>query len=273
MHEWPLFVFTLALQLAIGAVSIYTLVKYIMFRNQPLVNEKLFFSVLSGISFIGLIASFTHLGTPTNALNTLNNFANSWMSKEIVFTSAFIGLLVVTTILLYLNQNQLVFISLIVTSLIGLFDVYCMAKIYAVSLVSGWNSIHTFTSFYSTTIILGTAFVFVFSLQMLKSGESNLNVTLLISLIIGFAIGLLGLFFMPSSLVETTIIQSTPALIKYEALTTLLTIRWISGFIGLVAILYVTMKKKINLASLIVAVTLLVVAESLGRYIFYYFGA
>lgn len=273
MHEWSLFVFTLALQLAIGAVSIYTLVKYIMFRDQPLVNEKLFFSVLSGISFIGLIASFTHLGKPTNALNAINNFAHSWMSKEIFFTSAFIGLLVVTTVLVYLNKNQLVFISLVATSLIGLFDVYCMAKIYAFSLVSGWDSIHTFASFYSTTIILGTALLFVFCLKELKSRESNLNVTLLISLIIGFAIGLFGLFLMPNSLVETTIIQSTPAIVKYEALSSLLTIRWISGLVGLVAISFITIKKKFNYTTLMVAFVLLLVAESLGRYIFYCFGA
>jgi len=273
MHEWSLFVFTLALQLSIGSICIYTFLKLVVYKNKNLVNEKIFFSTLSGFSLIGLIASFTHLGSPSNAINTINNFTNSWMSKEIVFTSGFIGILILLTVLILINNVKFTSIGLVLASMVGLVDVYCMAKIYETSLISGWDSIHTFTSFFSTTIILGTCMMLVFSIKELKAKTTNLSILLFANLVIGLAIYMLGLFFLPSSLVDPIIIGTTPAIMQYDALTTLNIIRLILGFIGLGFIFYLNIKKenKIVYPLLFTSIVLLVVSETIGRYIFFTF--
>lgn len=45
----------------------------------------------AALSVIGVLASFSHLGRPLSALNSLANLASSWLSKEALF-AAKIGL-------------------------------------------------------------------------------------------------------------------------------------------------------------------------------------
>ena len=80
---------------------------------------KLPLLTLAGISLVGLFASFFHLGTPTHALYTILGFGRSWMSNEIVFTGAFIGLACLTVGLVLL-QKKINPILMLVTGIVGL---------------------------------------------------------------------------------------------------------------------------------------------------------
>ena len=42
-----------------------------------------------------------------------------------------------------------------VTGIVGLIDVYCMASIYAVTRVNGWDNINTYLVFFGTVFTLG----------------------------------------------------------------------------------------------------------------------
>lgn len=66
---------------------------------------KLPILTLAVLNLIGLFASFFHLGTPTHALYTIMGFGRSWMSNEIVFTGAFIGLACMTAGLTILQRK------------------------------------------------------------------------------------------------------------------------------------------------------------------------
>src|SRR5699024_6256294 len=99
MHEWPLLIFTISMQAAIG--GIFMLWIFIV-RNKSKEEIEMFrlskipLIVIAGLSLVGLGASFAHLGTPTNAFNTLRNVGSSWMSREILVTGMFIGLAFLT---------------------------------------------------------------------------------------------------------------------------------------------------------------------------------
>jgi len=99
MHEWALLIFTICLQAAIGGVVMLALFyKKISALGEEKTYQifKLPLIVFASLSVIGLAASFAHLGTPLNALNTIRNFGSSWMSREIVFTGLFIAAVFVT---------------------------------------------------------------------------------------------------------------------------------------------------------------------------------
>ena len=270
MHEWSLLIFTYCLQIAIGAVTIYSLLKVSLFKGNAFVNEKIFFSTLSALSIIGLIGSFTHLGTPTNALNAIRNIATSWMSREIVFASAFIGGVVLITVLFYINKTKFQNILMLATSLVGLVLVFTMGKIYDTSLVSGWSGVNTYAAFYATTIILGATLVLVFSYKQLAT-ENLLKNILLVLVFVGISLNVLGLFFLPTTLVESTIMGTSPALATFEALSSLNITRYVLLLVGAVLLFVFTSTnlKKMNPAFIYVAILLVAVGEFLGRYVFF----
>lgn len=281
MHEWSLLLFTVCLQGAIGIMFFITL-----FQNKlkALSTEtiaqvlRLPLIVTAVLSFVGLIASFTHLGKPTRAINTLFGFGRSWMSNEIVVTSAFIGLVFVCVGLLFLKKK--VFMSLIsVSAALGLIDVFCMAKIYSFSLVDGWNNLNTFTSFYGTTFVLGAIFFMVLVVPSMKKMDellvqSSLKWTFVVATI-GIGIQLIGLalFFVQDT--PTFIIDSMTWTEKLAPFFSAILIRWIVELVAIVSFGYVVLSSKgiskVNI--LYVTLVLLIGAELANRYLFYVLGA
>lgn len=275
MHEWSLLIFTYCLQIAIGAVTIYSLLKVSLFKGNAFVNEKIFFSTLSALSIVGLIGSFTHLGTPTNAINAIRNFATSWMSREIIFASAFIGGIVLITVLFYINKTKFQNVLMLATSLVGLVLVFTMGKIYDSSLVSGWSGVSTFAAFYATTIILGSCLVLAFAYKKLSTESSLLKNILLVLVFVGISLNVLGLFFLPTTLAESTIIATSPALTTFEAYSGFNIARYILLLVGAVLLFVFTSTKlkKMNPAFIYAAMVLVAVGEFLGRYVFFTFAS
>ncbi|WP_019156051.1 dimethyl sulfoxide reductase anchor subunit family protein [Robertmurraya massiliosenegalensis] len=277
MHEWALLIFTVCVQIAIGGI----LTLAIFYKGINKLGEETAFKamripliVIAALSLIGLIASFAHLGTPSHALNSIRNLGSSWMSREILVTGLFIGAACVTAGLALVQKkvNQWL---LIVSALIGLVDIYCMAMIYSNSLVSGWNSVNTFTSFYGTALVLGPVLVVSLLAPVLKEkAQSLIKIAFYISLG-GIALQLVGVALFGSVMPEVNMIEGTNALASLADYQTTVAIRWIIEVVGVAFLGYLSVAKqqKVSFSLAYVALAVLLFAEGMSRYVFYVLGA
>lgn len=281
MNEWALLIFTVCMQAAIGGIMMLA----IFYKNISKIGEEQAYRVMrvpliviAGLSIIGLAASFAHLGTPSHALNAIRNVGSSWMSREILVTSFFIGAVGVTAGLT-LIQKKVNHWLLMITAVIGLVDVYCMAAIYSNSLVSGWHSINTFASFYGTAFILGPVLIASILVPLLKDNQNELGQSLVknafyISLV-GIAIQLVGLALFGTAIPEVNMIASSNALASLEGYQATVAIRWVIEVIGVAFLGHLSLAKnnKMPLTFAYVALAVLVLAEGMSRYVFYVLAA
>lgn len=282
MHEWALLIFTICLQAAIGGVVMLALFyKKISALGEEKTYQifKLPLIVFASLSVIGLAASFAHLGTPLNALNTIRNFGSSWMSREIVFTGLFIAAVFVT-LALALAKKRVSLGPLAATALIGLADIFCMAAIYTNSLVSGWSSIHTYTSFYGTALVLGPVLAASLVIPGLRaSAETSLAGDVVKysfnMLLAGIAVQLIGLAVFATSLPEVHIIQGVNALAILAGYKGTVAARWLIELagVGIFAYLAYSVDKKMQPAVVYAALLAVLAAEGMSRYLFYVLGA
>ena len=282
MDEWALLIFSICVQTAIGGMFMLWLFERNIKKNG---NEMTFtvlktpLMIIAALSLIGLGASFAHLGTPTNALNTLRNIGSSWMSREIVVTSAFIGATCITAGLAIVQKiiNPL---FLLITAIIGFVDIYCMAAIYTNSLVSGWNSINTYLSFYGTAFILGPVLIASFTVPALRAKNmddtaKNLLRLSFLTALFGIALQLIGVALFPASMTEVNIMAAAAASTSLEAYQGTIAIRWIVEVIGFILLGYLALSpaKKAPIAVAFVALIVIGFAEGLSRYVFYVLGS
>lgn len=282
MNEWPLLIFTVCLQAAIGGMLILAL----FYKKLSRLGEEKMFQLtkasligIVALSIIGLAASFAHLGTPSNAFNTISNLGSSWQSREILVTGLFIAAAVVTLGLAFV-QKKVNFGLVILSAIIGLVDIYCMGAIYANTLVSGWDSIQTYTSFYGTALVLGPVLLvstLAPGLGKADSGELSqaiVKYSFFISLV-GIAVQLIGLALFAASMPEVNMVQGTNALVSLEGYYSTVAFRWIIEVIGVAVLGFLSLSKnkKMPLSLRFLALIALFAAEGMSRYVFYILGA
>lgn len=282
MGEWPLLIFTISVQAAIGGTFMLLLFKARNKQKNDLEIFNLFkipLIIIAVLSLIGLAGSFSHLGAPLNALNTIRNIGSSWMSREIVVTGAFIGLAVLTAAwALYFKKvpTWLLFGA----SIIGFIDVYCMAAIYAHSLIGPWNSIHTFLSFYGATFVLGAILAValltprLYKKDMTQEAKQFLKIALIFAML-GFGLHVIGIaLFTPDPLVITQVGGSAGAAVM-ASYKVMFAFRWIVSLLGLGLFGYLALSayKKSYVAFTIITLLVFVFSEGMDRYIFYALGS
>ncbi|MCM3691867.1 dimethyl sulfoxide reductase anchor subunit family protein [Neobacillus niacini] len=277
MHEWPLLLFTVSIPAAVGSVLFLWLIhgRIAALNGDKLKAMKLPLLVTVVVSFIGLIASFFHLGSPENAFNVLRGFGRSWMSNEIVFTGAFIALVCLLTGLMLLQQKVYP-ILLLITGIIGLVDIYCMASAYAVTRVNGWDHLNTYVVFYGTAFSLGPVLAASMMLQSLEREEMKKIVkwAFLIG-ILGVAIQVIGSAMFAGYTPEVQVLTGETAAAKLEPYTGMIGFRWAIEMLGLGVMGYLSLssKPKISYSLVYAALLVFVVAEGMSRYVFYVLGA
>ncbi|WP_313799653.1 DmsC/YnfH family molybdoenzyme membrane anchor subunit [Cytobacillus sp.] len=278
MHEWPLLTFTICMQAAIGGIVMLSIFYNKMKKNgtDPFTVMKLPLFVITVLSFIGLGASFAHLGTPTHAFNAILGISHSWMSREIVVTGTFIAFVCATTGLALL-QKKVNPVLLIFTAIVGIIDVYCMAAIYSNTLVHGWNHANTFLSFYGTTFTLGAILAVSLSILSLQNNElsKDLLKTAFIVVFAGIALQLIGLATYSSLEGEIRQISGQAAAASLGAYEGTITIRWIIELIGIVVLAYLALapSKKATYSFVYLALLAIIIGEGMSRYVFYVLGS
>ncbi|MEC1716957.1 dimethyl sulfoxide reductase anchor subunit family protein [Schinkia azotoformans] len=277
MHEWPLLIFTVCMQAAIGGMlMLWLFYKKISDsgKEKTYAAMRMPLFIIAGLSLIGLIASFAHLGTPTNAFNTIRNIGSSWMSREILVTGMFIAAVYITAGLAIV-QKKVNPNLLLVSTLIGLVDIYCMAAIYAKTLVSGWNSINTFTSFYGTALVLGPVLAVSFIAPALKEKAQSLIKYSFYIAMAGIAIQLIGLALFGTVMPEVNMITGVNAMTELAGYQGTVALRWIIEVIGVGVLGFMAMatNKKVSLSFAYLALAAIILAEGMSRYVFYVLGS
>ena len=153
MEHIALSVFTIFLQTAIGLITFVTIARLI---DQDGIFKRAIIAA-AGFASIGILTSFLHLGRPTVAFYSILRFGNSWLSREIVFASAFIGLTILVALLVYFKPQarKETNILLVIASLVGLVNIYAMSSIYTSSSVPTWHHFSVAFEFYTAAISLG----------------------------------------------------------------------------------------------------------------------
>jgi anaerobic dimethyl sulfoxide reductase subunit C (anchor subunit) len=247
MHTsiWSLLLFTLLVQAGVGS-----------FLLAQVTGKRKMRSVSLFLTAAGTGISFFHLGSPAKATFALNNLKSSWLSREILFALLFLALL----ILLFLIERKDGFPPALgrplglLTGLAGIALIFCMAKLYMLPTVPAWNSPATPITFFLTTLLLGA------QIAALSSGFhvlrlrwlSLLSFVLLASQI---AVTLLAFDLRPGGLFIARLILAAAA-----------------GFCLILLVKRLKQSdtgwKDIRLWAA-AALTLIVVSECLGRYLFY----
>lgn len=277
MHDWALLIFTVCMQAAIGGTLMLWLYYKKISENgkvNPFIAMRVPLLVIVVLSIIGLGASFAHLGSPSNAFNTIRHIGSSWMSREILVTGLFIAAACVTTGLAVV-QKKVNPMLLMVSAFIGLIDIYCMAAIYANTFVSGWSSFNTYTSFYGTAFVLGPVLVATLLAPVLKDkAQSIVKYSFYIG-IFGIAIQLVGLALFSTAMPEVNMIKGMNAMIALDGYQSAVALRWIIEIvgIGLLGFLAMAPTKKFAYSYAYIALAAIVLAEGMSRYVFYVLGS
>ena len=161
-REWALPFYTILMQLAVGALLVLWILRSAAGRqfradevNSVTRNPLL---IISFTVVVAMMSAHLHLSQPLHSFYAVRNFRTSWLSREIVFTVLFFLML---STLLYFSRFKQEYRRLISTLgwlavILGLTIIYCMAKIYLLPTQLAWNSPTVIVSFYVTTLLLGT---------------------------------------------------------------------------------------------------------------------
>ncbi|WP_244262436.1 DmsC/YnfH family molybdoenzyme membrane anchor subunit [Vibrio metschnikovii] len=140
-HEFPLVIFTVFAQTAVGA---FFLVCLLFLFGSPSEQQKM--SMMKSLFFvwvlmgIGFAASTFHLGSPLRAFNAFNRVGHSWLSNEILTGSLFFALGGLLWLLSVLKvASAALRRGLMVTAMVmGIIFMYAMARLYMIETVPTW---------------------------------------------------------------------------------------------------------------------------------------
>lgn len=159
--EWALVVFTILAQMAVGSFVVLGVVHFFVTRKAGAeeadrMSDRALLAI-GPVLVLGLMASFFHLGNPLNAYNAIGNLGSSWLSREILFGVLFAGVGFLFAIMqwrkLATASTRIAVAG--VAAVIGVALVYSMARVYMLPNQPTWNSVTTPLSFFTTTLLLG----------------------------------------------------------------------------------------------------------------------
>ena len=159
-EEAPLVAFTLLAQMAVGAfwgfTGLFNLITKGFGDLTAGQNSSLTHYSIGVLIFLSLLLSFRHLGYPRNAWRVFAHLRKSWLSREILFTTLFAGLWLVSVFfeVWHVSSNTRLLLS-IITSFFGFAAVWSMSRVYRLATVPAWNTWRTSATFFTSTLFLG----------------------------------------------------------------------------------------------------------------------
>jgi anaerobic dimethyl sulfoxide reductase subunit C len=299
VRDWALVLFTILGQLGVGSFIVMGIVHFFAARKEGVeeadrMSDRALLAI-GPLLVLGTLASLFHLGDPVNAYKAATNFSSSWLSREIVFNVLFI---VAGGIFAGMQWRKIATPAIRnavawVAAIIGLALVYSMAQIYMLRTVPAWDTIATPISFFVTTFLLGslavgTAYVVNYSYMQRRdeSGceEGGVQCSLVRGALRGIAIAaivLVGIEFVVQPLYLADLSADTGAAqesarVIIEDYGVVFALRLLFVFIGaalLGGFLYwnASSPGKLQVAGNVAyaAFALVLIAEVLGRFVFY----
>ncbi len=151
MSEWPLVLFTVALQLSCGLALAATILDW---QHQPDGAARKLGIAVFPIAVLGLLGSMFHLGRPLAAVRALSNLGSSRLSLETLFTSVFVVSALIYGYCCRNPQRKHRFLMGIVTGLVGLGAIASSVAVYVIPARPAWDSGWVAVSFAGTTLLL-----------------------------------------------------------------------------------------------------------------------
>ena len=166
-HEWPLVLFTLTVQLAVGLHLALLTARSLPRGGRPAGSPEPESEGPSGdeapsLQDGGLMAaamaiSLLHLGAPLSAVHTLSNLGGSWLSREILALLVFLGL---WGLPFWFGRRPgtspwMARALAWAAALVGIVLIWVMARIYMIPARPLWDHWLTAAGFLLTTLLLG----------------------------------------------------------------------------------------------------------------------
>ncbi len=251
--HWPLVAMTVLTQLAVGAMG--AILSFQLLDGPAAVATAASGALL--ITVLALAASTLHLGRPVHAYRALRMWKRSWLSREVLFFSAFAGFGFLYTASLWLSSPGSLFLGA-GTVLSGIAGVFASARLYIVPARPAWNNKNTFAEFFLSAGLTGL----LFSALVIPSARHTLVVTAGATAVAIFLQQIGKFLWLMKS--ETYELHSTATLL-WTALRDLFLLR-LSGLLILGVWLSKSAATAIDIAlALVVALGM----EILGRYLFF----
>ncbi|MDR2055214.1 MAG: dimethyl sulfoxide reductase anchor subunit [Desulfovibrio sp.] len=153
MHEWSLFLFTLALHISAGGILSLTLVDRFGTSGARL-SEASFFCVLA---VTGSIFSFAHLGDIPGAYRALFNPGSSWLSREAWLVGIFVCTTALCAFQIWRKAHYRLFLS--AAACFGILATFASSSVYAGAVTQKWQSANPVMEFYGAAFLLGPVLV------------------------------------------------------------------------------------------------------------------
>ncbi|HSO27590.1 MAG TPA: DmsC/YnfH family molybdoenzyme membrane anchor subunit [Anaerolineales bacterium] len=162
LNEWALVLFTVTVQMAVGAFLVLGFLHFYAMRKAGLeeadrLSDRALYAIGPVVVF-GILASLLHLGNPFGAYRAILNVDSSWLSREIIFTILFAGLGALFAFMQWrkISTFSVRMIVALITAAVGVVLVYSMAQIYMLSIQPAWNVFTTPLFFFATSLLLGS---------------------------------------------------------------------------------------------------------------------
>lgn len=190
--EWSLIVITLSVQLGAGIFIFFAILRALLAGSvdSSTLNQftSLGMAMAAPIVAFGMGASFFHLGNPYRAYRAVTNIGSSWLSREVLFISIFLGLIVVNFLLEYFIGPSTIVTW--VTAFTAILSVISMTTIYYATGKPGWYTVNTYIKFLSSIVIMGipgAAIISMFGKTMYSSLHEVLFISYsILSIVVAF---------------------------------------------------------------------------------------
>lgn len=269
-HEWPLMVFTVLGQCVVGGFIVLGLALIFggLSRGQQQRVHRSMFAlwVLMALAFI---ASTLHLGSPMRAFNSLNRVGESALSNEIAAGSVFFAVAGFYWLLAILDKMPVLLgkIWLVVAMLLGVVFVYAMCRVYSIDTVPTWDNLYTPLGFVLTVFIGGPMLGYLLLQWADINGRAMLQLPMIsvLALIISLASVIMQAASLP--LIYSSVQQATQLIPDYG---TLMVWRLVLLVLGLGCWICPLIRGRTPMTlGMIFAILLIIVAELIGRGVFY----
>lgn len=296
-NAWSLVIFTVVMQMAVGAFVFLGGVHYFAARKHGLEEadrlcDRALLAIGPAVVF-ALIVTFFHLGNPLNAPRAIVHLGSSWLSREVVLSLVFVlgGAAFAVMQWRKLATPSLRNLIGLAVAAVGLALVFAMSQVYRLPVVPAWDSSATPVTFYITTFLLGgmamgSAFVANYwFIRRRALDPGNVGHSMLATSLRWFAlisIALLGLQFLVIPLYLSSLAsEAVPAAAASLAVLShqnggMFVLRLLLLFLGagLLSIFVYSMtssesRVRVMGNTALVAFAMVLVSEVLGRYLFY----
>lgn len=286
MHEWPLIAFTLLIQASVGTILLAGLFGCWINKTG---GEALSFQLVRSVLLltclmtgIGLLFSVAHLGYPINAVNSIRHAGSSWLSREIIFTGTFFGVICLVTLRTLMTKR--VFPTLLlIAAIVGLIDIFCMAEVYRHTMVATWAHINTQFTFFGSILTLGGCISLLLMVPRVKgqlSDALSFKIVFVAALFIG--IGLIGrLVVLPCYISALPTLSLTggvtfpiDAVAQFNQSAGLRLSGWLMGLFGLLLVVLAIYQGRSQVVAkyagmLVFGSLVTIIAEIIARYSFF----